>query len=532
MGPYYVGIDIGTTNSSVAILHPFTKQPEVKHIDVGEKPQIIRSIMSKDENGEWQLGNQAAALNQLKARSIFSIKTELRNDPQYHITIDDETYDLKQLYAIFLDLLLKKAGIQDVKQMARLCLSVPVHMDEERKGIMEQAALSLGLSKERLWFIDEPVSILWDCRNIPGQYVIVFDFGGGTLDMAIMDKYETEDQLEVSEEQTDDVLGFGGNHYKGKVLGKIGLDLGGDDLDHVIMRLMIREGKKQGNPVCESIDLTLFDDAERLQKLKEHPRFTFYQQMKSLAEQVKMNLGKQNEVNVQVPPLLAGVDEGIAPFAITLEQFIIQTADIRNKMMHGLQQLIAQFEQQVDKSHHHIEAVLLSGGSSLVTFVPDLLEELFINARIVWDEVHLQTRISRGNARYSESDDEVDVEDVVNAAYGIYNHAGKETIIVIEPTEMYPIHKVKRVATTKPNQQVIEIMPMIRKNGSDRFENFKKNGQPLRWRMNIKPHPQTMDLGRISITYEINKSQRLRIRAYDHLFESEIGIEEIALAEE
>lgn len=123
------------------------------------------------------------------------------------------------------------------------------------------------------------------------------------------------------------------------------------------------------------------------------------------------------------------------------------------------------------------------------------------------------------------------IGDLVNASYGIYNHAGKETIVVIEETEFYPIQKVKRIATTKANQQSIEIMPMVKKGDNARFENLKKDGNPLRWKMNIKPHPQTMDLGRITVTYEINKSQRLRISAYDHLFEAEIGIEEIALAE-
>lgn len=532
MEPYYVGIDLGTTNSSVAILNPYTKQPEVQHIDIGEMPQIIRSVLSLDHDGNWQLGNQAAALEQWRERSIFSIKTELRNDPNFQITIDDHTYRLDQLLAIFIEQLLQKANIHDLSQIEKLCLSVPVHMDEERKAIMEQAVLRLGLPKEKLWFIDEPVSILWDCRNIPGQHVLVFDFGGGTLDMAVMDKYETEDQHIARNEQSDQHMSDDDHDYEGQVLAKIGLDLGGDDLDHVIMRMMIREGKKQGNPVCESIDLNLFDDAERLHKLKTHPRFTFYPSLKSLAERVKLDLGKQERVTVHVPPLLAGVDEGISFFSITIEDFIVQTSALRAKMMTGIQQLMTQFEANSDRTRHDIEAVLLSGGSSLISFVPDLLEELFINARIVWDEAHLQTRISRGNARYTASETEIDVQDAVNATYGIYNHAGKETIVIIEASDLYPIQKVKRVATTRPNQQVIEIMPMVRRNGSDRFENFKRNGQPLRWRMNIDPHPQTMDLDRISVTYEINKSQRLRVKAFDHLFEKEIGIEEISLTED
>lgn len=521
---YYIGIDFGTTNSSLAIFNPFTNKVEPKAVDIGEKPELVRSILSLNRDGEWMLGNQAAALDHLKERSVFSLKTELRNDAAYKLEVDGEVYHLEQLVLIFLQQLLQKAGIAYPEQIERLCLSVPVNMTEDQKGTMERAAMKLGIAKQNIWFIDEPVSVLWDCRLVQGQYVLVFDFGGGTLDMAIMDKYETEDGREVEQDAK-------AHHYKGKVLAKIGLDIGGDDLDHVIMRMMIAAGKKQGNPVCESISLEVFDDPERLQKLKEHPKYTFYHRLKHEAEKMKRALSGNDSVTIDISPLLPGIDEGITAFKLTLDDFIIQTADIRARMMQGLKTLTDQFEERTGLSRQHIDAVLLSGGSSLVSFVPDLLEELFMNARIVWDEGFLQTRISRGNARYAQSDSELIVGDLVNAAYGIYNHAGDETIVVIDETERYPVHKVKRVATTKPNQQAIEIVPMVRKGEQARFEKFKKDGQPVRWRMTIKPHPETMDLGRISVTYEINKSQRLRVRAYDHLFQTEIGIEEITLAD-
>lgn len=521
---YYIGIDLGTTNSSLAIFNPYTNKVELKDVDIGEKPELVRSILSLDNDGNWMLGNQAAALDHLKERSVFSLKTELRNNANFKLEVDGKTYGTEQLVSVFLQQLLQRAHIAMPEQIERLCLSVPVNMSEDQKSIMERAAVKLGIDKQNIWFIDEPVSVLWDCRLIQGQYVLVFDFGGGTLDMAIMDKYETEDGREAEQLDED-------HHYKGKVLAKIGLDIGGDDLDHAIMRMMIVAGKKQGNPVCESISVEVFEDAERLQKLKEHPKFTFYHRLKHEAEKMKLALSHDDTVRIDISPLLPGVDEGIAGFTLTSEDFIVQTANIRARMMQGLKMLNDQFEERTGLSRQHIDAVLLSGGSSLVSFVPDLLEELFMNARIVWDEGFLQTRISRGNARYAQSDSELIVGDLVNAAYGIYNHAGDETIVVIDETERYPVHKVKRVATTKPNQQAIEIVPMVRKGEQRRFENFKKDGLPLRWRMTIKPHPQTMDLGRISVTYEINKSQRLRVRAYDHLFESEIGIEEIVLAE-
>lgn len=376
MEHYYVGIDMGTTNSSLAILNPLTNKVDVKRVDVGENPEIIRSILSKDLEGNWIIGNQAAALDQLKDRSVFSIKTQLRKNNKALLEIDNESYSTEDLIYIFLDELIRKAGIPNSEHIERLCLSVPVNLDEERKSIMERAALRLGLDAENIWFIDEPVSVLWDCRKIKGQYVLVFDFGGGTLDLAIMDKYETEDMQNEELDSSDEMLGHGSNHYKGKVLAKVGLDLGGDDLDDVIIRSMVDEGKKQGNPVCNSIDLEIFDDPERLHKLKNHPKFTFYYQLKTQAEKIKHTLSTEEKTTIDISPLLPGVDQGIQGFTFTLEDFIIRTSNIRNQMMQGLKNLNDQFQKRTGMMRQDIEAVLLSGGSSLVSFVPDLLEEI------------------------------------------------------------------------------------------------------------------------------------------------------------
>lgn len=526
---YYVGMDLGTTNSSVALLDPYTNQVEVKKVDVGETPLLVRSILSRDLEEQWIIGNQAAAVDQLRSRSVFSIKTELRRDMNFKLKLEGQSYDLVDLYAIFIKELLRKAGVDHPRKVERLCLSIPVNFDENRKSVMEKAAEKLGIPREGIWFLDEPVSVLWDCQTVPGQYVLVFDFGGGTLDLAIMDKYETEEARESAAQVLRELTGEGANRYNGKIVAKVGLDIGGDDLDDVIIRNFIEQGKLQGNPVCESLSLDVFDDPERLHKLKNHPKFTFYYQLKLMAEKTKKYISEHDTYSLSIPPLVPGVDEGIKGITYTMEQFLMGTERIRREMMQGLKELNDKFIEQTGLSRQEIDAVLLSGGSSLISFVPDLLEELYPNARIVWDEEHLQTRIARGNSRYTKSEGEILVGDVVNASYGIYNHAGKETIVMVESTEQYPVHKVKRVATTKANQTKIEIVPMVKK--GTQFEPLKRNGSPIYWRMNIQPHVQTMDLSRITVTYAIDKSQRLRITAYDNLFKSEIGVEEIALSD-
>jgi molecular chaperone DnaK len=528
----YVGIDFGTTNSSVAVLDPLTGRVQMKKLDEGEQPYLIRTILSKGYEGEWLIGQQSAALGRLRERSVLSLKTELRRNPTFRLTVDEESYSLVDLIAIFLRELLHKAGIDDPERIERLALSLPVNYDEKRKSVMEAAAVKLGLDANQIWFLDEPVSVLWDCRNIPAKYALVFDFGGGTLDMAIMDKDETQDHrqaivrsLYLDPEEDDS------NRYHGKVAAKLGLDLGGDDLDDCLVKLFVERGKEQGNPVCESIALELFEDPERLQKLKSHPKYTFYNHLKAVAESVKRVLSREDKATVDIPPLMPGADEGISNVTITAEDFFQVTKRPREAIMEGIKQLNELFAAQSRLTRRDIGAVLLSGGSSLVPFVPDVLEELYPNARIVWDEEHLQTRIARGNARYTRSEAEWLVGDMVNATIGIYNHAGRETIPVISASDMYPIRKLKRIATTKPNQTKIEIAPMVKRQGSERFEPLQKWGRPIVWRMNIRPHPSALDISRITITYAIDKSQRLKVSAYDNLFKSEIGVEEIELAD-
>jgi len=532
MDPLLVGIDFGTTNSSVAVLDPVANKVHMKRLDEGETPYLIRTILSKGTDGDWLIGNQAAALGKLRDRSVLSLKTELRRNPDFRLHVDGDDVPLVECISRFLLELLEEAGIPEPEAIDRLALSVPVNYDDRRKALMEQAAVNIGVEPSRIWFLDEPVSVLWDCRIIPSRYALVFDFGGGTLDMAIMDKEASEKHRQaIVHHPYFDPEDNDSNRYHGKVVTKLGLDLGGDDLDDCLVKLFVERGKLQGNPVCDSIALELFEDPERLHKLKSHPQYTFYYQMKSIAEGVKRRLSTEESVTVDVPPLMPGVDQGIKDVTITAEQFYLATEKPRETLMKGLTELAQRFNEATRLTRRDIGAVLLSGGSSLVPFVPDVLEELFPNARIVWDEEHLQTRIARGNARYTRSEDEWIVGDVVNASIGIYNHAGKETIEIIAADDTYPIKKQKRVATTKPNQSKIEIAPMVKMQGSDRYEPLQKYGRPILWRMNIRAHPGTHDVNRLTITYAIDKSQRLRVSAYDNLFKSEIGVEEVELAD-
>lgn len=159
-----------------------------------------------------------------------------------------------------------------------------------------------------------------------------------------------------------------------------------------------------------------------------------------------------------------------------------------------------------------------------------MVEEKLPNAHIKFDDF-LQTRICRGNARYSYSstDGQIIVEDTVNASYGIYDHHDNDVVTIIAESDQYPVKIQKRVATTSPNQSNIEIVPMIKK--GSKYEPIIKDGSAIYYRMTVKPSPAHHDLRRITVTYEFDQSQRLKIRAFDNHFKEEVGVEEINLSE-
>lgn len=156
------------------------------------------------------------------------------------------------------------------------------------------------------------------------------------------------------------------------------------------------------------------------------------------------------------------------------------------------------------------------------------MEEFLPKARLQFDE-NMQTSICRGNAIYSYEDAGILVEDHINSAYGIFNHVDKDVVAVIKESDAYPFVAKKRIATTKPNQTEIEIVPMVRKGGD--FEPIRKNGSNIYYRLKVRPIRECRDLTRFVVTYEIDRSQKLKISAYDNSFKETVGVYEVALDE-
>ena len=518
----FVGIDFGTTNSSIAVYNTEKYVPETKQLKsgYGAKKEIMRTFLYYTEDGQVLSDNIQASNIANSERSVLSLKRQIMKDPEFTKIIDGVEYTSEQMIADFIGYLLQDAGI-DPEDITQLVLSVPTNYTEELKDKMEFAVNLLGISEP--WFIDEPVSVLWDHKDakLQGDVILVFDFGGGTLDLAVMRKSEND-----SARSRVLPKGFGkqSNHKKGKILAKIGANIGGDDIDEMIIKHFITVGKQNGNPVCDKINLEIFDDEARMQKFRQ---FNFYPTLKNIAEATKIQLSQHDEVPFFIPTLHPQHDRVGIKGTLSQAQFMDVTKDLWAGIADSLNDLNNALKAS-GMSLKDIECVFLSGGSSLVPAVADLLEQHMPNARLQFDE-NMQTSICRGNAIYAHPNVEILVEDHINSAYGIFNHVDQDVVVVIKETAAYPFVAKKRIATTRPNQTEIEIVPMVRKGGD--FEPIRKNGTNIFYRLKVRPLHECRDLTRFDVHYEIDRSQKLKISAYDNHFKESVGVYEVSLDE-
>ena len=515
---FYVGIDFGTTNSSIAIIggDGRTKVMKLRN-GYGEKNEIIRTQLHFNLNGNVDC--EDVRVNQEPDRSMISLKRKIiDNQGEYEKEIDGTTYEAPQLGSLFLQQLLNQAEIE-VDEINRLVLSVPANADEQFKSILEKAATTLGI--EEVWFIDEPIAVFWNyndkyLENLRGEKetLLIFDFGGGTLDVALMNRSENESILGISQKD---------NWNRGKTIYKNALVLGGDDFDEIIVKYFIEKGKEQGNVVCEKIDLAIFDDIERLKKLREQP---VYKKLKRLAEMFKIKLSEQDEASLSIPPLHPKFDRiGIRGITLTQELYEQLSDHLWKKILSFFGQLENELEQK-GLSMNEVNAVLLSGGSSNLIKAQDLLEELFPEARLIRDG-DMQTSICQGNAIYCVNDGGILIEDSVNASYGLFNHVDKSTVELISASDSIGIKREKRVATTRPNQKNIEIRIMVNKGGD--FLPLKKFDNEVKYVMKIKPLEKCRDFSRLKVFFEYGDAQKLKISAYDNHYREWVGVEEIVL---
>ena len=230
-----IGIDLGTTNSCVAVMEG--GQPTV--IANTEGARTTPSVVAFTKTGERLVGEPAKRQAVTNAeRTISSIKREMGTD--YKVTIEDKKYSPQEISAMILQKLKADAEGYLGEKVTEAVITVPAYFNDAQRQATKDAGKIAGLDVKRI--INEPTAALaYGLDNEKEQKIMVYDLGGGTFDVSV---------IEIGDGVIE-VLSTAGNNR-----------LGGDDFDQKITDYMIAEFKKQ-----EGVDLSA--DKMALQRLKE-----------------------------------------------------------------------------------------------------------------------------------------------------------------------------------------------------------------------------------------------------------------------
>ena len=323
-----IGIDLGTTNSCVAVLEG--GEPQI--IPNSEGMRTTPSVVAFTKDGERIVGEPAKRQAVTNAdRTISSIKTHMGTD--YKVNIDGKDYSPQEISAIILQKLKSDAESYLGEKVTEAVITVPAYFTDAQRQATKDAGRIAGLEVKRI--INEPTaaSLAYGMDKLDqDKKILVFDLGGGTFDVSL---------LEIGD-GTFEVLATAGNNR-----------LGGDDFDKIIIDYLAEEFKK-----AEGVDLR--NDNMALQRLKE------------AAEKAKKELSSTMSTNINLP-FITATAEGPKHLNIDLSRakFEDLTAGLVEKTMEPMKRAISDAGISVSE----IDDVLLVGGSTRIPAVQEAVKK-------------------------------------------------------------------------------------------------------------------------------------------------------------
>ena len=405
-----IGIDLGTTNSCVAVFEG--GEPVV--IANAEGARTTPSVVAFSKTGERMVGQVAkrqAITN--PDRTIISIKRDMGNDKK--VSIDDKNFTPQEISAMILQKLKADAEAYLGQTVTEAVITVPAYFSDAQRQATKDAGQIAGLEVKRI--INEPTAaaLAYGVDKEEGQKVLVFDLGGGTFDVSLLD----------IEDGVIEVLATAGNNK-----------LGGDDFDERIMNYMADEFKK-----TDGIDLRL--DKMALQRLRE------------AAEKAKIELSGMTTTNINLPFITADAT-GPKHFDMTLTRakFDELTRDLVDKTMGPTKQVIA----DSGLSASQIDKVLLVGGSSRIPAVQEAVKSF--TGKEPFKGINPDECVAIGAAIQggvlSNDVKGVLLLDVTPLSLGIETLGGVCTRM-IERNTTIPVKKSQIFSTAADNQPAVEI---------------------------------------------------------------------------
>ncbi len=457
-----IGIDLGTTNSVVAVMEG--GKPTV--IANAEGSRTTPSIVGFSKTGEklvGQLAKRQAILNPDK--TIASIKRHMGDD--YKVNIDGKDYTPQEISAMILRKLADDASAYLGEKVTSAVITVPAYFNDAQRQATKDAGKIAGLDVLRI--VNEPTAaaLAYGLEKEKAEKVLVFDLGGGTFDVSI---------LEIGD-GVHEVLSTSGDTH-----------LGGDDFDQKIMDWICEEFKKQ-----EGIDLK--GDKQAMQRVKE------------AAEKAKCELSSVMETNISLPFITADAN---GPKHLDLNLTRAKFEDLSRDLLNRCKTPVENALKDAGISKSDINEVVLVGGSTRIPAVQQLVKEYTgkePNQSVNPDEVVAVGAAVQAGVLAGEVKDIV-LLDVTPLTLGIETLGGVMTPLVPRNTTI-PVSKSQVFSTAENNQTAVDIhvlqgeRPMAKDNKS--LGMFRLDGIP----------PAMRGLPQIEVTFDIDANGIVNVSAKD-----------------